>query len=153
MSIIAVNEKQTQNYIEAGEKIIENNEFLKDISDLMENEQFNNFFNKYMSDWMDIKCSVTYMKLYDEFKKKYKKLNNSDLDKSIIIYLLTKIMKDKKLRPWSIKTVDNMLKEDAMLLLFGYYNLIEYDHLQAVFLRKSNAVDLAGYLPFLEFWI
>ena len=110
MSIIAVNEKQTQNYIEAGEKIIENNEFLKDISDLMENEQFNNFFNKYMSDWMDIKCSVTYMKLYDEFKKKYKKLNNSDLDKSIIIYLLTKIMKDKKLRPWSIKTVDNMLK-------------------------------------------
>jgi hypothetical protein len=111
MSIIAVNEKQTQNYIEAGEKIIENNEFLKDISDLMENEQFNNFFNKYMSDWMDIKCSVTYMKLYDEFKKKYKKLNNSDLDKSIIIYLLTKIMKDKKLRPWSIKTVDNMLKD------------------------------------------
>jgi hypothetical protein len=111
MSIIAVNEKQTQNYIEAGEKIIENNEFLKDISDLMENEQFNNFFNKYMSDWMDIKCSVTYMKLYDEFKKKYKKLNNSDLDKSIIIYLLTKIMKDKKLRPWSIKTVDNMLND------------------------------------------
>ena len=111
MSIIAVNEKQTQNYIEAGEKIIENNEFLKDISDLMENKQFNNFFNKYMSDWMDIKCSVTYMKLYDEFKKKYKKLNNSDLDKSIIIYLLTKIMKDKKLRPWSIKTVDNMLKD------------------------------------------
>lgn len=111
MSIMAVNEKQTQNYIEAGEKIIENNEFLKDISDLMENEQFNNFFNKYMSDWMDIKCSVTYMKLYDEFKKKYKKLNNSDLDKSIIIYLLTKIMKDKKLRPWSIKTVDNMLND------------------------------------------
>jgi hypothetical protein len=111
MSIITVNEKQTQNYIEAGEKIIENNEFLKDISDLMENEQFNNFFNKYMSDWMDIKCSVTYMKLYDEFKKKYKKLNNSDLDKSIIIYLLTKIMKDKKLRPWSIKTVDNMLND------------------------------------------
>ena len=108
MSIITVNEKQTQNYIEAGEKIIENNEFLKDISDLMENEQFNNFFNKYMSDWMDIKCSVTYMKLYDEFKKKYQKLNNSDLDKSIIIYLLTKIMKDKKLRPWSIKTVDNI---------------------------------------------
>lgn len=108
---MAVNEKQTQNYIEAGEKIIENNEFLKDISDLMENEQFNNFFNKYMSDWMDIKCSVTYMKLYDEFKKKYKKLNNSDLDKSIIIYLLTKIMKDKKLRPWSIKTVDNMLND------------------------------------------
>ena len=73
MSIITVNEKQTQNYIEAGEKIIENNDFLKDISELMENEKFNKFFNKYMSDWLDIKCSITYMRLYDEFNKKYKK--------------------------------------------------------------------------------
>ena len=111
MSIITVNEKQTQNYIKAGDKIIENNDFLRDISELMENEKFNKFFNKYMSDWLDIKCSVTYMRLYDEFKKKYKKLNNKELDRSIIIYLLTKIMKDKKLRPWSIKTVDNMLND------------------------------------------
>jgi len=44
MSIITVNEKHTQNYIEAGEKIIENNDFLKDISELMENEKFNKFF-------------------------------------------------------------------------------------------------------------
>jgi hypothetical protein len=108
MSIIVADEIQTQNHIIAGEKIIENNDFLKDICELMENEQFNKFFNKYMSDWMDIKCSVTYMKLYDEFKKKYKKINNKELDKRIIIYLLTKIMKDKKLRPWSIKTVDNI---------------------------------------------
>lgn len=111
MSIITVNEKQTQNYIESGEKIIENNEFLKDISELMEDEKFNKFFNKYMSDWLDIKCSITYMRLYDEFKKKYKKLNNKELDRNIIIYLLTKIMKDKKLRPWSIKTVDSMLND------------------------------------------
>lgn len=95
--------------IAEGEKIIENNDFLKDLCGLMENEQFNNFFNKHMSDWLDIKCSVTYMKLYNEFKTKYKKLNNKELDKNIIVYLLTKIMKDKKLRPWSIKTVDNML--------------------------------------------
>lgn len=111
MSIISVNEKLTQNYINTGEKILENNEFLKDITELMENEQFNKFFNKYMSDWLDIKCSITYMKLYDEFKKKYKKLNNKELDRSIIVYLLTKIMKDKKLRPWSIKTVDKMLND------------------------------------------
>lgn len=112
MSIISVTEQQTQNYINAGEKIIENNEFLKDISELMENEKFNNFFNKYMSDWMDIKCSITYMKLYNEFKIKYEKLNNKQLDRSIIIYLLTKIMKDKKLRPWSIKTIDTMLNDN-----------------------------------------
>ena len=33
-----------------------------------------------MSSWMDIKCTVTYMKIYDEFKK-YKKLNDEELDK------------------------------------------------------------------------
>ena len=39
---------QTQNCIEAGEKIIENNDFLKDFSELMENEPpFNKFFNKF----------------------------------------------------------------------------------------------------------
>ena len=43
MSIITVNEKQTQNYIKAGDKIIENNDFLRDISELMENEKFNKF--------------------------------------------------------------------------------------------------------------
>ena len=109
MSIITVNKEKVENHVVAGEKIMQNNEFLKDICELMENEQFNNFFNKYMSDWLDIKCSVTYKKLYDEFKKKYKKINNKELDKNIIIYLLTKIMRDKKLRPWSIKTVNNML--------------------------------------------
>ena len=124
MSIISVNEKQTQNYIEAGEKIIENNDFLKDISELMENEKFNKFFNKYMSDWLDIKCSVTYMRLYDEFKKKYKKLNNKELDRSIIIYLLTKIMKDKKLRPWSIKTVDNRLNDNIKLFYDEFEKLL-----------------------------
>ena len=107
--MITVNKEKVENHVVAGEKIMQNNEFLKDICELMENEQFNNFFNKYMSDWLDIKCSVTYMKLYDEFKKKYKKINNEELDKNIIIYLLTKIMRDKKLRPWSIKTVNNML--------------------------------------------
>ena len=109
MAMITVNKEISKNNVVAGEKIMQNNEFLKDICELMENEQFNKFFNKYMSDWLDIKCSITYMKLYDEFKKKYKKINNKELDKNIIIYLLTKIMRDKKLRPWSIKTVDNML--------------------------------------------
>ena len=109
MAMITVNKEISENNVVAGEKIMQNNEFLKDICELMENEQFNKFFNKYMSDWLDIKCSITYMKLYDEFKKKYKKINNKELDKNIIIYLLTKIMRDKKLRPWSIKTVDNML--------------------------------------------
>ena len=48
------------------------------------------------------------MKLYKEFKDKYKKITNEELDKSIIVFLLCQIMRDKQLRPFSIKTVDEV---------------------------------------------
>ena len=46
---------------------------------------------------------------YDNYKKKYKKINDEDLDKNLAIYLICKIMKNKNLNGWSIKTVDKML--------------------------------------------
>ena len=39
---------------------------------------------------------------------KYKKLTNEELDKSIIVFLMCQIMRDKQLRPFSIKTVDDV---------------------------------------------
>ena len=72
------------------------------------------FFDKHMSSWMDIKCTVTYMKLYDEFKKKYKKINDEDLDKNLAICLICKIMKNKDMNSWSLKTVDKMLENNKV---------------------------------------
>ena len=97
-----------------GKRKLENNDFLRDLSNLMENEEFKNFFNKHMSSWMDIKCTVTYMKLYDEFKNKYKEINNEELDKNLAIYLLCKIMKNPKLNSLSTKTVDKMLNDNKV---------------------------------------
>ena len=92
-----------------GKNKIANNEFFQDLSELLEEDKFKQFFDKYMSSWLDIKCSITYMHLYRQFKIKYKELNNEELDKNLAVYLLSKIMCDKTLRPWSIKTVDKML--------------------------------------------
>ena len=92
-SVVLINNSE----MEEGKKIWKQNEFFQDLSDLMEDEKFVRFFNKHMSSWIDIKGTMTYMKLYDEFKK-YKKLNNEELDKSIVVYILSKIMKNKKLR-------------------------------------------------------
>ena len=36
--------------------------------------------DKHMASWTDIKCSVTYMHLYNQFKTKYKELNNQELE-------------------------------------------------------------------------
>ena len=97
------------NSLKEGEKRLEKNEFFQDLCGLMENEQFKRFFDKHMGSWLDIKCSVTYMHLYKEFKERYEKINDSELDNRIVVYLLSKIMRDKNLRPWSISTVDKML--------------------------------------------
>jgi hypothetical protein len=97
-----------------GKKKLENNDFFQDLCVLLEDEKFKQFFDKYMSSWMDIKCSITYMHLYRQFKIKYKELNNEELDKNLAVYLLSKIMCDKTLRPWSITTVDKMLNNKKM---------------------------------------
>ena len=94
-----------------GERILSNNDFFQDLVALMENEQFKKFFKKHMSNWMEVKSTVIYMKLYDEFKKKYKKLTKEELESSIVVYLLSKLMRDKDLRPFSIRTIDKHYKK------------------------------------------
>ena len=99
-----------KNRLLEGKRKIENNEFLRDLSNLMENEEFKKFFNKHMSSWMDIKCTVTYMKIYDEFKKKYKEINDEELDKNLAVYLISKMMSKPDFCGWSVNAVDKVLK-------------------------------------------
>jgi len=94
-----------------GNRILSENEFFQDLVILMENEQFKRFFKKHMSNWVEVKSTIIYMKLYDEFKTKYKKLTNDDLEESIVVYLLCKLMRDRNLRPFSINTIDKIYKE------------------------------------------
>ncbi len=108
MDSIIEHNKQETILIKNGKEITENNEFLKDLSNLMENEEFKTFYNKHMTNWMDIKCTAIYMRLYTEFKTKYKQIADMELDKHIIVFLLRKIMIDKELRPFSIKTIEKM---------------------------------------------
>jgi hypothetical protein len=94
--------------MQEGNRKIDEIEFFKDMTTLMENPTFVRFFEKHLSNWIEVKSSITYMKLYKEFQDRYKKITNEELDKSIIIFLLCQIMKDKQLRPISIKTVDDI---------------------------------------------
>ena len=100
--------------IQSGDKILNENHFLRELSELMENEKFNNFFNKYMNDWIGIKSTVTYMKLYSELKNKYSEINDEELNKNIVVFLLTKIMRNKHLMTSSIKTIDEMFDNNKL---------------------------------------
>jgi|TARA_B110000037_G_C17014774_1_gene462789 hypothetical protein len=96
--------------INIGKIKLTNNEFMKDLCDLMEDEKFLKFYKKYMMDWTSIKCTSIYMRLYSEFKTKYETISKDELDKNIIIFILSKIMTDSTLRPLSIEAVENIQK-------------------------------------------
>lgn len=125
--------KSKEDINKLGREIIEKNNFFRDLSNIMENEEFNTFFNKYMTDWIDVRAIIVYMKLYSEFKEKYKKINDEELDKEVIIFILKKIMNDKDLREFSIKTMrekyDNkkidFFKELEILLISKNKKLLE----------------------------
>ena len=122
-----------KNINKLGKEIIEKNDFFKDLSNIMENEEFNTFFKKYLNDWIDVRAIIVYMILYSEFKEKYKKLNDDDLDKEVVVFMLKKIMNDKDLREFSIKTIrekyDNkkldFFKELELMLINKNRKLLE----------------------------
>tara|TARA_B000000475_G_C15945711_1_gene426627 strand:+ start:407 stop:802 length:396 start_codon:yes stop_codon:yes gene_type:complete len=111
-----------------GEKKLETNEFFQDLCGLMENEQFKRFLDKHMSSWLDIKCSVTYMHLYKQFKERYAELNDGELDNRLAVYLLSKIMRDRNLRPWSIGMVDKMLENKKVDFFKEFESIMKHDN-------------------------
>jgi len=108
-----------------GERMLNENEFFKDLVSLMENPEFKIFFKKHLCDWISVKSTVIYMKLYDEFKTKYKKITDNELEESIVVYLLSRIMRNKELRPFSIKTIDKMYETGRIDFFKELENYIE----------------------------
>ena len=108
-SIVTYNNSETQ---AEGKKLVEGNEFFRDLSSLMENKVFRNFFNKYMNTSLEMKCTAVYMRLYKEFKEKYKDMTEDELDTYTVIYLLYKVMSDSNLRKSSIETCAKILEEN-----------------------------------------
>ena len=118
--------------IEIGDKILNNNHFLRELSELMENKKFRDFFNRYMDDWVGIKSTVTYMKIYSELKNKYSEINDEELNKNIVVFLLTKIMRNRDIMAASIKTIDEM---------FDNNKLDFFDEIEKKIIEKKSLKD------------
>tara|TARA_B100000674_G_C37844094_1_gene916746 strand:- start:335 stop:751 length:417 start_codon:yes stop_codon:yes gene_type:complete len=101
---------------EKGEAILENHDFFRDLSEIMEDKKCAKFFKKYFSSLSESKISIVYMKLYEEFKNKWKQLTDTELDKRINIYLLWKMMRDSEANKFALHTVlshmENPKKKD-----------------------------------------
>lgn len=110
MSVISTSE----NALKFGNKMLNENNFLRDLTSLMENEEFKTFFDKYMNNWVSVKSSIMYMKLYSEFKEKYNEVSDEVLDKNIIVYLLCKVMRNRSLMSFSVDTIDKMYNDEKV---------------------------------------
>ena len=108
MSIIISNNNEAQN---KGGVLLETNDFFKELSEIMEDEKFNKFFNKWFTTLSEIKISIIYMKLYNEFKKRWKALTDKELDKKVNTFIIWKMMRDKNINKFTISTVMKSLED------------------------------------------
>jgi len=106
----AITKINSNNMTDKGEELIEKNEFFRDLSELMENEKFSIFFDKYFKNMTESKITLVYMKLYNEMKTRYKEINHEELDKRINVYLMWKIMSDRHLNKFTLHTILNNLE-------------------------------------------
>ena len=105
----AITKINSNDMTDKGGELIEKNEFFRDLSELMENEKFSIFFEKYFKNMTESKITLVYMKLYNEMKTKYKEINDEELDKRINVYLMWKIMSNRHLNKFTLHTIlDNL---------------------------------------------
>lgn len=105
----AITKINSNDMTDKGGKLIEKNEFFRDLSELMENEKFSIFFEKYFKNMSESKITLVYMKLYNEMKTKYKEINDEELDKRINVYLMWKIMSNRHLNKFTLHSIlDNL---------------------------------------------
>ena len=121
---------------EKGDDILKNHTFFKDLSELMEDEKFSNFFDKYFTDMNEIKVSLVYMKLYKEFKEKWMELTETELDKRINIYLMWKMMKDRESNKFALHTVLKHLENPGKTDIFS--DLKEFMNISNKYLKLNN---------------
>ena len=103
---------------EIANNLVKNNDFFADLIEIMEDKKFANFFEKYFVDMSEVKISVVYMKLYQEFKKKWKKMTDEELDKKVNVFLIWKMMRDKNMNKFALHTVLNHLETPKNVDIF-----------------------------------
>lgn len=97
--LICSNKIKELEFDKLGKELLSKNKFFNDLSELIDDQKFNNFYNNYMNNLDEIKSTFIYIKLYKVFQKKYTELTGKQLSKHVIMYLLYNIMCDSKIRP------------------------------------------------------
>ena len=81
--------------------------FLRDLVEIMNNENFKVFYDNYMNDFSEMETIFFYMKLYETIQFEYNSRYNKKLDDGKMIKLLYNIMNDSQLRKFALELFGN----------------------------------------------
>ena len=100
---------------EEGAKILKKNKFFSDLTKIMKNIPFREFYNEYFKDWSDVQVMIFYMKLYSVLEAEYYNRFSDNITDEIMAWTLYKIMENTSTRKTALQLFKNY-KGDALEL-------------------------------------
>ena len=88
------NESFKKNIMKKGKIILKENDFFNDLDYIMSDDNFRIFYDKYFKDFSDVKIVLLYMKLYETIQKEYFEINNKEIEKELLAYIIKELMCD-----------------------------------------------------------
>lgn len=124
--------------IERGNKIYNSNPFFRDLTGLMNNVEFHDFYNKYFHDWSDIQTMIFYMKLYKAIEYGYQTQYQSKIEPELMTFVLHKIMTTTYMRKRAME-IFNSFKESSLSDHEMFCKLIDFEILTGERLQILDA--------------
>lgn len=111
-----------------------NENFMLDLHNLMNNKQFRIFYNKYFDNWLNINTIIMYFKLYEVVEISFFKKFNRVIKKEEMLFILNNIIKNNILRKIVVDnyTLFKDTNEYNMILnktITNNINSIEYEEI------------------------
>ena len=101
------NNNVVNNIINEGKIILQENNFFNDLENIMNNNEFRIFYDKYFKDFTDTKIVLLYMKLYETLQIEYKEKNGCEIEKEVLAYIMKELMTDNTSRKNIVEAFNN----------------------------------------------
>tara|TARA_B100000945_G_C20217130_1_gene518857 strand:- start:299 stop:613 length:315 start_codon:yes stop_codon:yes gene_type:complete len=95
---LTIYNKDGEKIIDQGKEICNKNQFFNDLKKIMSNPDFRKFIDKYCSDIIDTKTSISFIKQWQDIETEYKNKTDSELNPFINVFLLHYIWTNNEVR-------------------------------------------------------
>ena len=115
----------------SGKKILKDNQFFRDFTSLMRNDEFKQFYQNYFKDWSDIQTMIFYMKLYTTIEDAYFAQYKEKITDELITFTLHKIITTTEMRKMAVELFKNFKGEKLTIItpnkLTNFTDLIDFE--------------------------